>query len=334
MIRTMNSFPILCTHLFNSKLCFTLNVKRFLTKTMPQSFHKRPLPQNLVALSSSAGKKYFREALSEGGMECFFPLAEQFVTQSEPSYCSLSTLAMVLNALNYDPKKVWKGAWRWVSEDMLHCETQAVCGHSLEKVQKHGLSFSEFESLARCHGVNIISRRACHSLKEECGKEGLEEFELLVDRISSTDQAKTFLVTNFSRKSLGQTGDGHYSPIGGYHRSRRLVLILDVARFKYPPYWVRIEDLWESMAAIDQATGLTRGYFIVSTWKEQQIPTAKEEKEEANVTCPPLIRTWEMTHKTRASSANCSDDDSLNQHHHTHHEGHCNSYCQPKERRT
>lgn len=237
------------------------------------------------------------------------------MTQSEPSYCSLSTLAMVLNALNYDPKKIWKGAWRWVSEEMLHCETQAVCGHSLEKVQKFGLSFSEFESLARCHGVNIVSRRACHSLDEECGKDGLREFQALVDRVCSMDQAKTFLVTNFSRKYLGQTGDGHYSPIGGYHRSRKLALILDVARFKYPPYWVPLKELWESMAVIDQATGLTRGYFVVSSWKDNQI--AKEEAEE-KLTCPPLIRTWETTPHSSKCVAQSGDIDHGHQHSHCH----------------
>lgn len=277
------------------KFCFS-TAKDLRLKEL--SYHKRPLPPNLTSLSSTDGKKLFREALSAGGMESFFPLAEQFVTQSEPSYCSLSTLAMVLNALNYDPKKVWKGAWRWVSEEMLHCETQAICGHSLEKVQKHGLNFSEFESLARCHGVNISSTRVCHSRLETCGKEGLREFIQLIDQISSTDQAKSFLVVNFSRKYLGQTGDGHFSPIGGYHRGLGLVLVMDVARFKYPPYWVRVEDLWDSMAVVDQATGLTRGYFIVSTWEVPQ-------RQVAGNICPPLIRTWESLPKVTSPSVCC-----------------------------
>lgn len=44
------------------------------------------------------------------------------------------------------------------------------------------------------------------------------------------------------------------------------MLVLDVARFKYPPYWVPLEDLWESMSVIDPVTGVPRGYFVVSTW--------------------------------------------------------------------
>jgi hypothetical protein len=46
------------------------------------SFHKRPLPNSLIPFASKEGKEVFTEALIEGTMECFFPLSEQFVTQS------------------------------------------------------------------------------------------------------------------------------------------------------------------------------------------------------------------------------------------------------------
>lgn len=35
---------------------------------------------------------------------------------------------------------------------------------------------------------------------------------------------------SYTRKAFGQTGDGHFSPIGGYHSARDLVLILDTVR--------------------------------------------------------------------------------------------------------
>ena len=40
-------------------------------------------------------------------------------------------------------------------------------------------------------------------------------------------------------------GDGHFSPIGGYSAKEDLVLILDTARFKYPPHWVPLEMLYK-----------------------------------------------------------------------------------------
>jgi glutathione gamma-glutamylcysteinyltransferase len=226
------------------------------------TYHKRPLPTSLVALSSLTGKKLFKEALDLGGMETFFPLAEQFITQSEPSFCSLTSLAMVLNALNHDPGKTWKGVWRWISEETLQCEFPDTCGHSLSRVKTMGMNFSEFESLARCHDAIISSRRASAGIDRELN---INIFRKQIKEISCSNMAKSFIVCNFSRSALDQTGDGHFSPIGGYHLEKDLVLIMDVARFKYPPFWVSVEMLWDSMSQKDAATGDHRGYFIIST---------------------------------------------------------------------
>lgn len=60
-------------------------------------------------------------------------------------------------------------------------------------------------------------------------------------------------------QELLQTGDGHFSPIGGYSALYDMVLILDTARFKYPPHWVPVELLYKAMARVDSVTGLPRG---------------------------------------------------------------------------
>jgi glutathione gamma-glutamylcysteinyltransferase len=54
-------------------------------------------------------------------MDGYFPLAEQFHTQSDPSFCGLGSLVGVLNALAIDPERLWKGSWRWFAEDLLDC---------------------------------------------------------------------------------------------------------------------------------------------------------------------------------------------------------------------
>jgi hypothetical protein len=110
------------------------------TTSPMKTFHRRKLPDSLIALSSPKGRQLFKEALETNTMESYFPLSEQFITQSEPSYCSLSSLAMVLNALNHDPKRTWKGVWRWVTEETLQCEkNNLLCKHSLEKLQTEGM---------------------------------------------------------------------------------------------------------------------------------------------------------------------------------------------------
>lgn len=225
------------------------------------SFHKRDLPSSLIALSSPAGKILFKEALAAGGMESFFPLSEQFITQSEPSFCSLTSLAMVLNALNHDPKKTWKGVWRWITEETLQCEFPELCGHSLDRVKERGMNFKEFKSLARCHEVKISPYGACEKHVES----NIDKFRNHVSESCRSNAAKSFIICNFSRTHLDQTGNGHFSPVGGYHPDKDLVLVMDVARFKYPPFWVSVKRLWESMEVIDRDTGDPRGYFIVSS---------------------------------------------------------------------
>ncbi|RAW34818.1 hypothetical protein PC110_g8874 [Phytophthora cactorum] len=69
------------------------------------SFHRRNLPQSCIAFSSPEGRQLFTEAINSNKnyMQIYFPLAEQFITQAEPAYCGLATLAMCLNALQIDP---------------------------------------------------------------------------------------------------------------------------------------------------------------------------------------------------------------------------------------
>lgn len=72
------------------------------------------------------------------------------------------------------------------------------------------------------------------------------------------------MAVSYSRRSLGQTGSGHFSPVGGYSSANGgMVLILDVARFKYPSYWVPIRLLFESLIPIDNSTGQPRGYSVL-----------------------------------------------------------------------
>jgi hypothetical protein len=69
---------------------------------------RRPLNAPAIAFSSPAGRELFSRALARGTAEGFFPLIEQYSTQDEPAYCGLASLAMVLNALNVDPRRPWK----------------------------------------------------------------------------------------------------------------------------------------------------------------------------------------------------------------------------------
>ncbi|KAL0693460.1 hypothetical protein Bca4012_060640 [Brassica carinata] len=129
------------------------------------SLYRRSLPSPpAVDFSSPEGKKIFNEALQTGTMEGFFRLISYFQTQSEPAYCGLASLAVVLNALSIDPGRKWKGPWRWFDESMLEC-----C-ESLEVVKEKGISFGKLVCLAQCSGAKV---------EAFCTKECLSRFMLI-----------------------------------------------------------------------------------------------------------------------------------------------------------
>jgi len=210
--------------------------------------YRRPLPPALIPFSSEVGRALFREALDAGQLEAFFPLIEQFHTQSDPAFCGLGSLVMVLNALGVDPGRVWRGPWRWFSEELLDCCTP------LAKVQAQGLTIDEVACLARCNGAEV-----------ELGspaQRSLDEFRAGVQ--ASTRSPDRMLIASYCRSALGQTGAGHFSPIGGYHAGSDQLLLLDVARFKYPPHWVPVSQMYEAMRDRDPATDRPRGWLMLA----------------------------------------------------------------------
>jgi Phytochelatin synthase. len=72
-----------------------------------------------------------------------------------------------------------------------------------------------------------------------------------------------YLIVNYARATLGQDGGGHISPIAAYDATADRVLILDTARYRYPPTWVPLPLLWEAMRTTDPETGLARGLVEV-----------------------------------------------------------------------
>ncbi|KAL6208802.1 hypothetical protein ACLB2K_019747 [Fragaria x ananassa] len=110
--------------------------------------YRRELPSPpSIEFASPEGKKLFAEALGNGTMEGFFKLISYYQTQSEPAYCGLATLAVVLNALAIDPGRKWKGPWRWFDDSMLDC-----C-EPLAKIKAEGITFGKVACLAHCNGA-------------------------------------------------------------------------------------------------------------------------------------------------------------------------------------
>lgn len=107
--------------------------------------------------------------------------------------------------------------------------------------------------MLKCYNVNILVKHA--------NETNLEEFRnILKETMKKGDQ----IASNFYRTSLGEVGGGHFSPLMAYEETNDVVLLADVARFKYPPVWVPLTQFFDSMLTIDSTSQLYRGFIVIS----------------------------------------------------------------------
>lgn len=243
---------------------------------MTTTFHRRPLPPDLVAFTSPEGRALLAGALADGTAESFFALVSHLHTQSEPAWCGLGTLVTVLNALEIDPGRTWKGPWRFFGEELL------VCCKSLAESAADGLSLDEVACLAQCNGADVAIERA---------DAGLAAFRVALEATVRAP-AGPFLVCNYARGALGQSGTGHFSPVAAWHRASDQALVLDVARFKYPPHWVPVPRLFAAMSAVDDETRRPRGWLRVGRADDWRPPEGLDTlwdhlRSLAPAACPP-----------------------------------------------
>ena len=239
-----------------------------------QSFHGEALPTGLIDYRSNESKTRLCRALTNGTAVPYLALSSCFSFQSETRFCGLSTLAILLNALQIDPQRVWKTPWRWYTEDLLDC-----C-RPLEHVKKVGITLEEFKCLADCNGTVCKLVRTCGLAAGETEqKRDYEQFRralrcVCTGGVSEGDKCdghefdaenpSVFMAIAFRRADLSQSGEaGHFSPVAAMDVETDSALILDTARFKYPPYWVPIERLFKAMLAVDKVTNKPRGYLML-----------------------------------------------------------------------
>ena len=80
------------------------------------------------------------------------------------------------------------------------------CCFPLDLVQQNGITLDQFICLASCNNLDLNVFR----MNEE--HITIEDFRNTVKEICTG--SGRLLICSYSRKGLGQTGDGHFSPIG------------------------------------------------------------------------------------------------------------------------
>ena len=211
-----------------------------------------PLPDNLIASTSPQG-----EALLIGAdaREAYFTLASNYLTQKTQSFCGVASMVMVFNALQLPAPEVPEYApYRTFTQDnIFNASTEAILPR--ETILKQGITLDQMGALLAVQPVDVMVRHASDT--------NLDTFR--GETSAYLAQPGHFVLANYFRNALGQQKGGHFSPIAAYDKESDRFLILDVARYKYPPVWVKAEELFAAMNTKDSDNDdKSRGYVLIS----------------------------------------------------------------------
>ena len=193
----------------------------------------------------------------------YIPLSQEFLTQANLSYCGVASAVMVLNSLAVQaPPARGYGSYRfWTQENLFEAGSG---GPEPETVRRRGMTLAQLQQLLAGRGVAATAI--------EASSLNLAELRQLLRRSLADPEDR--LLVNYDRRAIGQAGAGHISPLAAFDDSSDRVLILDVARYRYPSVWVPLGQLLQAMRRIDSDSGRSRGLVWIRRLNGDQAPPA------------------------------------------------------------
>lgn len=209
------------------------------------------LPKDLIGLDTSLGKKYLLESEEKTP---FLPLMIQYVTQENAGFCGVASSVMVLNALGVEaPVDPNHAPYHMFTQENFFVPAVSSIV-TMDEVKQKGMTLATLEKILKTFPVKITLTYA--------NNVSLDQFRKML--VSEMSNPKNIIIANYSRETLKQVGNGHVSPLAAYNKEADCFLVLDVSRYKYPPYWIKTKDLWSSMRTIDPDSKKSRGFVVVT----------------------------------------------------------------------
>eukprot|EP00927_Polykrikos_kofoidii_P082180 TRINITY_DN8101_c0_g1_i5.p1 TRINITY_DN8101_c0_g1~~TRINITY_DN8101_c0_g1_i5.p1 ORF type:complete len:779 (+),score=162.44 TRINITY_DN8101_c0_g1_i5:187-2523(+) len=224
---------------------------------------------DLIALNTSIGARLLLGAGKD--LSAYFSITPHFEAQETQTYCGVATAVCQLNALNLDDRptdEAYRPFSYFTQGDFFNECVEASVPKAT--VLTKGMTLLEWEKSVSCHGAKVKVSFASDS--------SVTEFRRKARRAL---QAGDHVAINFARSGLGQSGFGHFSPLGAYSENTDRFLILDVARYKFPPVWASAREIFRAMNTTDPDTGLSRGYALLLGGTKLQLEETQPFQEES-----------------------------------------------------
>lgn len=211
-----------------------------------------PASHSLIPLASPEGQRLLVEAIESRDHG---PLAQWFETQSNLAFCGVASAVMVLNSLAVPaPTVPGYGSYRFWTQSNAFTLPRSRGFVRPDLVAQEGMTLAQLQGWLAQSPALVVERFHADRLS-------LAQWKALLARSLRDPQDR--LLVNYLRSGLGQTGGGHISPVAAYDPSSDRVLILDVARYRYPSVWVNTTDLWQAMRSQDASSGRSRGLLVI-----------------------------------------------------------------------
>lgn len=183
----------------------------------------------------------------------FWTICRYFVSEKFLTYCGIASSVTVLNSLGVEaPDDPQIYPYKMFTQDNIFTDDVLHRRRPLE-VEKGGNTLEQLATILGALHVHVETHFASELDLDGCR-------DLLVAVLKSPDQR---VIVDFDRKVLHQKGSGHFSPLAAYHEGEDRFLLMDVARYKAPPCWVKAAVLHEALRGTDPTSQKSRGFLIV-----------------------------------------------------------------------
>ena len=217
-----------------------------------------PLSPPFVALNSTVGYALLADATTNRAS--FDQTSIHLVSQIDESSCYRASATVVLNALSahgvqapvdqrYAPYPMW-------TQSSFVAQPCVSSNCTMDPHGCRGATLSLAASALSCvAGVDAVALHA-----GDTGLASPADFSSLLRRLVPG----THVIANFNGHPIDLQHGGHFSPVVAYHPARDLALVLDVSRYKYPPWWAPVPTLWRGIDTFDAFAGRKRGLIVVA----------------------------------------------------------------------
>jgi hypothetical protein len=218
---------------------------------VPAAFGVASAEPAVIYWDSAAGKALRARIPADAD---YWELIPAFAMQNTQSYCSVASAITVLNAMPIKkPVDPAYAPYAYFTQSN-YFTPDVIKIISPQTVLQMGMTREQMAETLTAQGV-----RATSIAGDTLNDDGLRT--LLQKALIDDGQ---FVLANYLRANLGQVGGGHWSVLAAFDAQSDRVLILDVAKYKYPPVWVGISTLRQAIATIDTTSNKARGLVIVS----------------------------------------------------------------------